>query len=327
MDLLFDAKGGVDVLVTTRVASEGGFKNDPVARQRVVDAREAVRCGEDAFTRQIERLSPFTFRRTVTWRNGELSEVSRAARFDEPRAVERLFEGAPLSVSVFRREQAMQLEIVPGTGGRATPAERRDVAAAVARVSEAGSAYLRALGALWRHLDESPGRERPFLAWIAGVEKRDRPEGETEDEKKLIDAVEQAFDAVRDFSKYEEGQGDSLEELSRRVYDPFPAPLAVEVAGRVEEETGFVPEGARRHVVRPVSLQGTLLKLSERWVSPDLMPIILADEKDRPSLDELLAKKRVVRGAPSPAELRDELERALAPEPVYRLRWTLPAAR
>ncbi|MRR12339.1 hypothetical protein EG835_07725, partial [bacterium] len=123
----FDEKGGVEVVVTTRLGAEESYKDNAGALRRLVEAREVARCGDDLFTRQLERLSPAAFRRTLSSSEGALRESVRAAAFADARALEHVFEGAPLYVAVTRSGNEMRLEILSGSGGRATTAERLEV--------------------------------------------------------------------------------------------------------------------------------------------------------------------------------------------------------
>ncbi|MFN7988965.1 MAG: hypothetical protein U0529_15940 [Thermoanaerobaculia bacterium] len=329
MNLLFDAAGGLEVVVTTRLQSESDYPKNPQARERLADAREAARCGDDAFTRQLERLAPASLRRSVGYRDGVLRESVRSAAFPDARAVERLFEGAPLAVSLTRVAGETQLEINTGRGGRANFAERLEVAQALDRFSEATARYERALAALWTFLDEHPSRERFVVAGILDLKVEDpAPEEATKLEKTLGETVVEAMDGVWHFLRLEEGRGESLDELSRKAYDPFPAPVTIEVKGTVLESTGFVPEEGGRLRIPSVSLSGALAALSTRWVTPDPLSELARRaerlEDSPPDVDAFLAPGRRVAARPEAAEIRGALEAALAPAPVYRLRWRAP---
>ena len=329
VSLLFDGRGGVEVVVTTRLQSESSYPSNPRARERIAEAREAARCGEDPFTRQLERLSPSTLRRSLSWRDGALRAAGRAAAFADARAVERLFEGAPLSVAVTRTDGEMQLEIFTGRGGRATTAERLEVARSLDRFSQAAARYVRALSDLWAWLDEHPDRERVVVAGLLDLKLED-PAEETRDETEeaLGKAVVDAMGGVYEFLLLSEGRGESLDELSRKAYDPFPAPLSVEVKGPVLEATGFVPEETGRLRIPGVSLSGALSGLSGRWVTPDpLTELVRREERPEdgpPNVDAFLSAGRRVVARPDAREIRDALEASLVPAPVYRLRWRLP---
>lgn len=329
VELRFDAKGGVEVVARTRLESESSYGRNPKAAQRIAEAREAARCGDDPFTRQLELLSPSSLRRSLSYRNGALREVTRSAFYEDAKAVERLFEGAPLSVGLQRSGNELTLEILPGKGGRASAAERREVAAALDRFAEAAARYVAALADLWAYLDEHPDRERFVVAGLLDLELPGEQESAPlpEKEEALATAVVDAMGGVHDFLLLSEGRGESLDEMSRKAYDPFPAPLSIEVAGTVLEATGLVREGTVRLQVPPVSLWGALAGLSERWVRPDpLAEWVRRDERPEagPSdLDAFLASGRRVVARPSAAQVRDALGAALTPAPVYRLRWSL----
>lgn len=327
--LLFDAAGGLEVVVTTRLESESDYPKNPRARERLAEARDAARCGEDPFTRQLERLAPSSLRRSLAFRDGALRESVRSAAFPDARAVERLFEGLPLAVALTRSAGETQLEIYPGKGGRANLSERAEVARALDRFSEAAARYERALADLWAFLDEHPARERFVVAAVLDLKVEDpAPEESSALEKALGEAVVEAMSGVYEFLLLSEERGESLDELSRKVHDPFPAPVTVEVKGTVLESTGFLPEEQGRLRIPSVSLTGALGQLSARWVTPDPLSELVrhADrpEDPPPDVDAFLAPGRRVVARPDAREVRDALEAALAPAPVYRLRWRTP---
>lgn len=328
----FDERGGVEVVFTTRLETEESYKENAVALQRLVEAREAARCGEDPFTRQLERLSPAALHRALSSREGELRESVRSAAFPDARALERLFEGAPLYLAVVRAGNEMQLEILAGRGGRATVAERLEVSRELDRFSAAAAGYLNALADLWAWLDEHPGEDRLVVGALLGVDLP-KPAGWVRDEREeaLADAVLEAMSDVQKFFRLEGGRAESLDEVSRKAYDPFPAPLWVHVNGTVLESTGFLREEDGSLRVPPVSLWGALSELSGRWVTPDpLAEILRREERPRetpPDVDLFLARGRRVSARPSGAEVRGAIEAALVPAPVYRLRWRLPGSR
>ncbi|KAA0256192.1 hypothetical protein FBQ97_04040 [Acidobacteria bacterium ACD] len=327
VELVFDARGALTVLATTRLQSEESYPRNPRARERVAEVRDAARCGEDALTRQLELLAPSSLTRALAYRDGALREVRRTASYADARAVERLFEGAPLSVGLTRSGGEMQLEILPGRGGRATASERREAASAISGFSEAAARYLSALADLWDYLDGNPHRERVVVAGILDLRTGEEEEP-PERERALGEAVVEAMGQVHEFLQLSEGRGESLDELSRKAYDPFPVPLSVEVAGTVAEATGFLREGTGKLRVPPVSLWGTLSSLSNRWVRPDPLAEFVRRDEDpslpEPDVDAFLASGRQVVARPTAAEVREAIEAGLVPAPVYRLRWTLP---
>jgi hypothetical protein len=326
ISLLFDAGGGLEVVLTTRLQNESDYPKNPRARERLAEAQEAARCGDDPFTRQLERLAPASLRRSVAFRDGALGESVRSATFADARVVERLFEGAPLAIALTRSAGETQLEIYPGKGGRANLSEGAEVARALDRFSDAAARYERALADLWAYLDEHPSRERYVVAGVLDLTVEDpAPEEASDREKALGEAVVEAMSGVWEFFHLEEGRGETLDELSRKAYDPFPAPVTVEVKGTVLDSTGFLPDEQGRYRIPSVSLSGALARLSSRWVTPDPLSELARRverlEDDPPDVDAFLAPGRRVLARPDASEVRAALEASLAPAPVYRLRW------
>jgi hypothetical protein len=211
-------------------------------------------------------------------------------------------------------------------------AERLEVNRELDRFSTAAAGYLNALAELWAWLDEHPGEERLVVGALLDVDVP-KPADWVRDEREeaLGDAVLDAMSKVHAFFLLEGGRAESLDELSRKAYDPFPAPLWVLVNGVVLESTGLLREEDGSLRVPPVSLWGALSQLSGRWVTPDPLAEILRREerpRETPSdVDRFLAPGRHVAARPSVRDVRDALEAALVPEKVYRLRWRLPASR
>lgn len=334
VSLRFDAAGGVEVVVTTRLGKDDSYGANARALARLQEARESARCGDDPFTRQLERLSPAAFTRTLSSRDGAVREFVRTATFPDARAIERLFEGAPVWASVSRSENEARLELLTGPGGRATTAERLEVGRELDRFAAGAARYVKALAALWEWLDGHPGTERFFVGALVAADVPE-PSGLTDDEKERAKVLfEDAYAAMSDLQEFflvTGNRGESLDELSRKAYDPFPAPLRVRVPGYVLESTGFVlaEDGAFR--VPPVSLWGALSGLSGRWIAPDPLAETLRraerGEEGPPDVDRLLEGGRRVVSLPTAADVRAALEEALVPAPAYRLRWRSEASR
>ena len=114
----------------------------------------------------------------------------------------------------------------------------------------------------------------------------------------------------------------TLNELSRRVYDPFPGEVTVSAAGPVTDVEGFVQRGDGRWAVPRRDLWTAFTALEGRWISPDpARAYVAASLSADLDLDALLAEDLTAAPAPTPAALRDALEAGLVPEPVYRLAW------
>jgi hypothetical protein len=117
----------------------------------------------------------------------------------------------------------------------------------------------------------------------------------------------------------------SEEELSRLVFDPFPAAFSVRVPGPVLEVEGFAPARAGVLTVPGLSLWEALQSLQDRWISPSPAADYFEQaQMSKPSFDleGFLARRRAFSPPPSPREVLEALEKSLKAAPVYRVRWS-----
>lgn len=332
IELAFGSSPAVEARIVTRLGKESDYQGNDEALSRLHSAREALRCGTDAWTEALQRLRPSALVRTSTSLEGEARQVVRQATYADGASLERLFDGYPLFVSVTRGEEWETLEIHPGRPVAASVAERHRVEEALAGFSGAASRYYLALAALWDWLDSHPEWERLVLVSLAGGKVEGEPEelkkrpGFAELEK-LYDAADEAMRDVKSAGNLEKKKGESLDELSRRVFDPFPARLTVRLPGPPLEAEGFVVAADRVFRVPSVGLLGAVAGLGSRWITPDPLAALLEagrEEGRKVDFDSFLSIPRSVRGRPSSSEVRAALDKALAPAPLYRLRWPLP---
>ena len=149
----------------------------------------------------------------------------------------------------------------------------------------------------------------------------------TRDEEILVGAVEEAMEEGWQILLVGSQEAYSLNELSRLVYDPFPARLRVFPAGPVRELEGFVEEEEGRLKVPDVSLWNALKDLEGRWLSPDPLLFYVRQsggvtgesQGKLLELEEILALERVHAQPPRASEVRAALEERLVPARVYRV--------
>ena len=120
------------------------------------------------------------------------------------------------------------------------------------------------------------------------------------------------------------GDAFSLNELTRLVYDPFPAHLSITVAGAVLSSEGLIRKGDGFE--RPsVDAWRALMSLEGRWVAPDLVTAAVApaSENRQPDPDPsvIATLPRHYFSPPSSAEVESALLAALVPEDVHSIRW------
>ncbi len=326
--LAFAGDGRVEITSRTRIPPVHLDSPNPHLQRRLVQRQRAMAEGWVDWPARFAAARPvaeeITFRRS----DGRLVETARHGTFNDPSAVGRFFADRLTATYTWDEEAAVgELTFYPTMGGPATGGERQQVERALAAWSATAADYLASVAALYRHLEEFPGRARPAFQVLFADLLSDR---ETEaaglllsdQERRLVAAVGDAMDELLAILLIDEGQAFTLNEFSRRVYDPFPGMVTVSPTGAVTEAVGFVQHDGRWRVPRH-DLWSAFSALEGRWVAPDparaYVAASLASDLD---LDALLADGLTTAPAPTPAEVREALEAGLAPEPEYRLKWS-----
>lgn len=328
--LRFDEAGHLHVFATTRIQS--GQNDTRLVQDRIAAARDAALRSDDFWARALRPLSPPLERVTFGWEKGELRTVERSAFLEDPDAVTRLFSELPVSAFVVATGQERTLEIHPARTLRANVRQRQIVSEGLARFADRGAAYLRATATVYRYLDEKPERARDVLAHAfsgrLGGEKLDERFPVSEAEAALAESLKDAMDGMTSIFQVADEEAFTLDELSRLVYDPFPAALTVEVPGPAEDVAGFRRGEGNLWSAPSVGIWGAMYGLVERWVTPEPITALVTSEGLEPEgkldIDAFAARPRAVKGTPTADELRAALEAGLAPPTVYRLKWRLP---
>ena len=221
--------------------------------------------------------------------------------------------------------------------------------------------YHRRIAALWRYMDENPGRRfeclRALFAAARGEElpestlvepprelapntappaPAERPRGQPvlrDLEIELIERIVEAGEPLMEIFEVPEDDAFTLQELSRRVFDPFPAVITVLPDGPVTEAVGFAESGDG-WTIPSLDLWRAFRTLDGRFVSPDPLLFLLdtdgndfgCDEQDDACKDRERVFAFLERGdfdarPGSSLVIRRVLETELQPLDVYRLTW------
>ncbi len=302
-------------------------------KRRLEETRRALLAGEDAWSARFAALSPAAERFTWEKRLGELDSVTHAALLEPQDSLERFFADTALDVTVRSEEGRTELSIVPGPPARASAREAADVERALTRWSEAIAEYLKNTAELYAYLDRSPDRAHACLGHLLREDLDEAQEAalpaKTPEEDRLIDTARESLRGVALVLLVEDGEERSLDELSHRVYDPFPARLSVRVPGPIVEIEGWTggqvgdpPGGLLR--ARGVGFWDALQALRGRWLAPDPLLLHVAHQRaaDAPfDLEAVLATPRRITVV-SAAQVRATLLAGLRPEPAYRVVWS-----
>jgi hypothetical protein len=313
-----------------------GEKN-PALDRRLSDLRHDLLEGLDPWAQRFEVAEPAAERFSWEKHLGLLSGARRSAVLDEPGKLRSVFADTALAVTYEVREDGTaELTIVPGAPSQATRKQRKDLERVLDDWSVDVAEYLAATADLYDWLEDNPTRAEACMQALFGdvlKEASAQPEGEEEtklsaEEQKRVDRVQEAMTEVLDVLLIPKGQDRSIDELSHLVYDPFPAPLSIQLPGDPLEVEGFEPSGSEDRVwsVDTPGLWVALRSLEERWVAPD--PVMVYVEHKGPNaegldLSALLdAPRKVNRPLPNSLEVRKAIEERLKPAAaVYRAAW------
>jgi hypothetical protein len=328
LHLELEPHGVVEATAVTRIAPEALDAANPRLLRRLRQQQQALAEGWDPWPARFAAARPWEEAITFRRQQGELVEVERRALLGEPGAVESFL--ADRMTAVYDWDEAAgrgELLLYPTIGGPATGGERQQVERAMDGWCDAVAAYLAAVDALHRHLDAYPAQARPAFHVLFSdhlpTEESDAAEALLSDEeRRLVAAVDDAMAALLDVLLVPEDDAYTLNELSRRVYDPFPGRLTVAAQGEVTAAEGFV-ESAGDWRVPTLDLWTAFTALEGRWVTPDPAAAWVATSRamERFDLDGWLERERRTAGAPTTNEVRNALEDGLRPAPIYRLAW------
>ena len=321
--------GGTIVSVDIRLDAPGERGSTPAGKKRVIEMSDLLLEGRDPWTARLRSLEPSRTRTTLDESRGVVRRSVRHAEFADAAALQRFFADTPVKVDSGSGEGWAELTFEAGTGGVATSAERRQLDARLEAWLPLAVGYFASLEEVLRYLDSHPDRAGAVwgstFADALPESAREELDETTPEERELLERFNNAAGPVIEAFEIQDDETPNLEELSRKVHDPFPAPVVVFPPGPVLEVEGFgAHEG--RFEIAPRSIWQALKSLEGRWLAPD--PVVaMIDNARGPDPDEFdlpafVARHRVVRGAPSVGELRDALARQLTGPPVYRVRWS-----
>lgn len=302
--------------------------SNPALARRLAATRQAVLDGTDAWAPRFASLEPGAERFSWEKRLGELHKATHSAVGIEPESLARLFSDTSLAVTYTVRPEdgTAELTIVPGSSARATRAQRKEVERTLGDWSDNVKEYLAASQKLYEYLDVQPDRAE---ACFSSLFKELLSEGEgemlTPEEQGLVDRLNDTMENVLAVLLVPGGEDHSPDEISRLVFDPFPARLTVTLPGPPLEVEGFERKEGGELTVRGVGLWDSLQSLEGRWISPDPVLVYVKNrgQEDSFDLESFLAQPRRAEPAPTAKEMRQALEAQLAPEPFYRLTWAV----
>jgi hypothetical protein len=324
LTLSFNAGG--DAQAQLEVELRQGENVSEAVEERLAELEEALLAGDDEWRRRFGEMESveedFYWRR----RGGKLIFAARSALVDDPTQLGALLADSGTQLSYSEGDGFTELAIYPGLAYRATRRERRRMQGAVEEWSAALEAYFQATAALYDHLATRPERAGPCFAHLFEDGEELGPSMALEDdEKALVEALFEGISTVLSVLEVDRDEARSLDELSRLVYDPFPARIRIEVPGTLLEVEGFRGAGGEGGALEipGLGLWAAFEALEGRWIAPDPALIYLeaARAEEPPDVGAIARLPRRVVDVPSEVEVREALREALEAAEVYRVRW------
>ena len=328
---------GAVVAVTVRLGSTQAFEDNAAARARIAALQRDLLDEHDPWSRRFRRLEPLLDR--VVWdrTEGSLAAVTRRAYTEDPQSLRQFFSDSLIDARVAEHGTERELTLVVGSGSRASRSEREDLREGLSAWMDALARYLHDATQLYGFLERNRTlAPEAFSALFDGARVRqaapDHRSGgartaEAEDPREqavvLAHRLEDSMGEVLLVLQVSPDSGRSLEELSWLVYDPLPAPLTVEIPGKILEVEGFRRGEGALLEAGGEGLLKALQALEGKWVDPDPLLAEYRALKANGTVDAQAFARRPRRHSPppSPSELRDTLERSLSGPKIYRVRW------
>lgn len=305
LDVRMMRRGASVVSVGVVLRDPSDYDKAPQVQQRLESAVRELEEGNDPWSARLRR-------------------VVRHAQLQAPEDLREFLRDTGIGVVYSEGEGWAELSLSPGRASRATAAQRQHLDSQLEAFSANLVDYSAAMRKLYDHLDGNPHRARVCLGEILSL----KIEGEklTDEESALVERVDNAISALGAVLDPAPGEPYTIDEISRFVYDPFPAPMRVTVPGEIAEREGFLGELGSALKIPVFSIWSAFERLEGRWFSPDPALAMWRDDIAKTGkpfdLDAFLAIPRRAALAPTTNEVRGAIENQLRHEPVYRVRWT-----
>ena len=321
--------GGASV-VTVGVALRDPveYRDSAKVQERIEAEERSLEAGTDAWSERLRAGDPVRTRSVVDREHGRLVRVTRHARFEEAADLRAFFRDTGVGVTLAGGSTWEELTLLPGRPGRPTSAQRDRVRRELDTWSAAIASYLDASSALYDYLERRPERARACFANLLAKPSDD--DALDDEEARLTGAVDAAMADVAAVLAASGDEPYTLDELSRMVYDPFPAPIRIVVPGTVLEREGFPGDGDTPLRIPTASYWSAFERLEGRWLSPDVVLAAWRHDANDPEREfdvDGFAKQPRRSAAADAVEVRKAIEDQLRAAPVYRVRWALEAGR
>jgi hypothetical protein len=325
LHLTIRADGSVVATVVQQVAPSERAHDNQELSDRLEESRADLEQRLDPWSQRFARLTPLAEHQSLEMSEGEVRRSIQSAVFESFDEAVQLVEADGLTGNVVDAGRFLELNLFPTGGSRATYFQRQQTDRRLRQWSADLAAYFDAVVDLYTYLDRQPGRAVPCFAYVFDVHEGLGETGPlTSIEDELATRAREAMERVADALLVPDGEAFSLNEISRLVYDPFPARFTIAVDADVLGSSGFITgEG---FFERPaVDVWNALRSLEGRWIAPDLVTAAAApvpdDQQPEPDVLLLASLPRRYSAAPTSGEVESAILTELIPEERLQLRW------
>jgi hypothetical protein len=325
LHLTIRGDGSVVATVVQQVAPADRARDNPELSDRLEESRANLEQRLDPWSQRFAKLTPLAEHQSLEMSEGEVRRSIHSAVFESFDEAAQLVEADGLTGNVVDSGRSLELSLFPTGGSRATYFQRQQTDRRLHQWSTDLANYFDAVVDLYTHLDRQPGRAVPCLAHVFDVHEGLGETGPlTSIEEELVTRAREAMERVADALLVPDDEAFSLNEISRLVYDPFPARLTIAVDADVLDSSGFIT-GAGFFERPAVHVWNALKSLEGRWVAPDLVTAAAAPVPDdqQPDPDVLLLSSlpRRYSSSPTSGEVEFAILAELVPEEMLQLRW------
>jgi hypothetical protein len=328
LHLTIRGDGSVVATVVQEVASSDRGRDNQELAERLEESRDSLAQNLDLWSQRFDNLEPLAEHQSIERVDGELRRSIRSAVFASFDEVVRLVEADGLTGNLLKTGRAAELNLFPTGSSRATYFQRQDADRRMGQWSAHLADYFKAAVDLYAYLDQQPERAVSCLAHVfdkheeMGVAEPLEPV-----EEELVERLKDSMEEVAAALLVPDDESFSLNELTRLVYDPFPARLTVVVEADVLDAVGF--NTGTGFFERPaVDVWNALISLEDRWISPDLVTAAAAPAPDdlQPDPDVLFlaSQPRRYSSPPTSGEVESAILAGLVPVDLLQLRWSPP---
>ncbi len=324
--LSFLPDGGLRVQLAIELRHPEGKRAASNLGRRLRQREEELLAGWDPWSRRFGEASAAIEGFHWEKEEGRLVYLERNLVLDDPAELTGVLADTPVHATFRLEDDVAELALYPGLPGQATRRERREIERALETWSQTLAAYFTATEELYRYLELRPDRA---LACFGNLFDSDDSGELTPEEEPLLEALDETTSEILDVLDVDAERAYSLDELSRKVFDPFPARFTVELPSPSVEAEGFQRAG-KRWAVPGLSLWSAFEYLEGAWLTPD--PVLAWVAYERATSDDpfdvaaFAARPRSARPAGA-QEVEGALIDALTPADVYRVSWRVsPAA-